>query len=65
MALAGNAFDPKEFQFLVAEQDDWGTLNPDSSGSPDNPYIALDVDSIGSPNLGVSQILAVRSGSRV
>ena len=65
MALAGNAFDPKEFQFLVAEQDDWGTLNPDSSGSPDNPYIALDVDSIGSPNLGVSQILDVRSGSRV
>ena len=49
MAIAGNAFDPKEFQFLVAEQDDWGTLNPDSSGSPDNPYIALDVDSIGSP----------------
>jgi hypothetical protein len=65
MAIAGNAFDPKEFQFLVAEQDDWGTLNPDSSGSPDNPYIALDVDSIGSPTLGVTQVLDVRSGSRV
>tara|TARA_R100001460_G_scaffold33672_1_gene65808 strand:- start:7919 stop:8929 length:1011 start_codon:yes stop_codon:yes gene_type:complete len=61
MAIAGNAFDPKEFQFLVAEQAAWGTLNAEGG----NPYIALDVDSIGSPTLGVTQVLDVRSGSRV
>ena len=42
MAIATQAFSPKQFSFLIAEQDDWGTLNPNSGGSPDNPYIALD-----------------------
>ena len=65
MAVSGTAYDPKGFSFLVAEQDDYGTINPNSSGSPDNPYIALDVDSIGSPNLAINQTLDVRSGSRV
>ena len=65
MAVSGTAYDPKGFSFLVAEQDDYGTINPNSSGSPDNPYIALDVDSVGSPNLAINQTLDVRSGSRV
>jgi hypothetical protein len=65
MAISGTAYDPKLFQFLVAEQDDYGTINPDSSSTPDNPYIALDIDSIGSPTLGINQTLDVRSGSRV
>ena len=65
MAVSGTAYDPKGFSFLVAEQDDYGTINPNSSGSPDNAYIALDVDSIGSPNLAINQTLDVRSGSRV
>ena len=65
MAISGTAYDPKLFQFLVAEQDDFGTINPTSSGSPDNPYVALDIDSIGSPTLGINQTLDVRSGSRV
>ena len=65
MAVSGTAYDPKGFSFLVAEQDDYGTINPNSSGSPDNDYLALDVDSIGSPNLAINQALDVRSGSRV
>ena len=65
MAVSGTAYDPKGFSFLVAEQDDYGTINPNSGGSPDNSYIALDVDSIGSPNLAINQTLDVRSGSRV
>ena len=65
MAISGTAYDPKLFQFLVAEQDDYGTINPNASGSPDNAYVALDVDSIGSPTLGINQTLDVRSGSRV
>lgn len=64
MAVATNAFDPKQFSFLIAEQDDWGTHAVDES-SPNNNLIALDVDSIGSPSLGVNQTLDVRSGSRV
>ena len=64
MAIATNAFDPKQFSFLVAEQDDWGTHAVNES-SPNNSLIALDVDSIGSPSLGVEQILNPRSGSRV
>ena len=57
MAVNGNAYSPKQFKFLIAMQDDWGTLNPDSSGSPDKPYLALDVDSIGSPSLNLNQVL--------
>jgi len=64
MAVATNAFDPKQFSFLIAEQDDWGTHAADEA-SPNNSLIALDVDSIGSPSLGISQTLDVRSGSRV
>ena len=65
MAVNKNAYSPKQFSFLIAEQDDWGTVNPNSSGSPDNAYVALDVDSVGSPSLGVTQVLDPRSGSRV
>ena len=46
-------------------QDDWGTINPDSSGSPANPWIAVDVDSVGSPSLNLNQTLDPRTGSRV
>tara|TARA_Y100000361_G_C11129434_1_gene327987 strand:+ start:292 stop:1311 length:1020 start_codon:yes stop_codon:yes gene_type:complete len=65
MAVDGNAYSPKQFKFLIAMQDDWGTLNPDSSGSPDNPYLAVDVDSVGSPSLNLNQVLEHRTGSRV
>ncbi len=65
MAVSGTAYDPKGFSFLVAEQDDYGTINPNTGGNPDNDYFALDVDSIGSPNLAINQTLDVRSGSRV
>ena len=61
MAISGTAYDPKLFQFLIAEQDEYGTIN----GASGNAYIALDVDSIGSPTLGINQTLDVRSGSRV
>ena len=61
MAISGTAYDPKLFQFLIAEQDAYGTIN----GASGNAYIALDVDSIGSPTLGINQTLDVRSGSRV
>ena len=64
MAVAANAFSPKQFSFLIAEQDDWGTHAVDES-SPNNNLVALDVDSIGSPTLGIVQGLDVRSGSRV
>ena len=64
MAVASNAFSPKQFSFLIAEQDDWGTHAVDES-SPNNDLVALDVDSIGSPTLGVIQNLDTRSGSRV
>ena len=65
MAVNASAYSPKQFSFLIAEQDDWGTLNPNSSGSPDNAYLAVDVDSIGSPSLNVNQVLDHRNGSRV
>lgn len=61
MAISGTAYDPKLFQFLIAAQDAYGTIN----GASGNAYIALDVDSIGSPTLGINQTLDVRSGSRV
>ena len=65
MAIDANAYSPKQFSFLIAEQDDFGTLNPDSSGSPDSPWVAVDVDSIGSPSLNLNQVLEHRTGSRV
>tara|TARA_Y100001938_G_scaffold140725_1_gene209348 strand:+ start:698 stop:1714 length:1017 start_codon:yes stop_codon:yes gene_type:complete len=64
MAIDGNAYSPKQFKFLIAEQDDWGTLNPDSGGSATN-WVAVDVDSIGSPSLNLNQSLEHRTGSRV
>jgi hypothetical protein len=65
MAINEKAYSPKQFSFLVAQQDDWGTINPDSSGSPDNAWLAVDVDSVGSPSLNLNQTLDVRNGSRV
>jgi len=41
MAIAANAFSPKQFSFLIAEQDDWGTHAVDE-GSPNNDLVALD-----------------------
>tara|TARA_R100000654_G_scaffold991_6_gene3792 strand:- start:2713 stop:3729 length:1017 start_codon:yes stop_codon:yes gene_type:complete len=65
MAINAKAYSPKQFSFLIAQQDDWGTINPDSSGSPDNSWLAVDVDSVGSPSLNLNQVLEPRSGSRV
>ena len=65
MAINTSAYSPKQFSFLIAMQDDWGTINPDSSGSPANPWIAVDVDSVGSPSLNLNQTLDPRTGSRV
>ena len=65
MAINDKAYSPKQFSFLIAMQDDWGTINPDSSGSPDNPWLAVDVDSVGSPSLNLNQVLEPRNGSRI
>ena len=65
MAVDAYAYSPKQFSFLIAEQDDWGTVNPSGGGSPDLNYIAVDVDSIGSPSMNLNQVLEQRSGSRV
>ena len=61
MAINNKAYSPKEFQFLIAEQDDFGTLEPAGG----NNYVAIDVDSIGSPTMNVNHTLDVRTGSRV
>jgi len=65
MAVDGNAYSPKEFSFLIAEQDDWGTLNEETGGTPDNSWLAVDVDSVGSPSMNLNQVLDHRTGSRV
>tara|TARA_R100001594_G_scaffold14110_1_gene30044 strand:+ start:330 stop:1346 length:1017 start_codon:yes stop_codon:yes gene_type:complete len=65
MAINASAYSPKQFSFLIAKQDDWGTINPDSGGSPDNAWLAVDVDSIGSPSLNINQSIEPRNGSRV
>ena len=59
------AYSGKQFSFLIAMQDDMGTLNPNSGGSPDNPWLAVDVDSVGTPSLNLNQVIEPRSGSRV
>ena len=59
MAISTAAHSPKEFQFLIAEQDVFGTIEAT------NPYHALDVDSVGTPSLNPTQVLDVRNGSRV
>ena len=64
MAVNASAYSPKQFSFLIAEQDDFGTLNADSGGSSTN-WTAVDVDSIGSPSLNLNQVLEHRTGSRV
>lgn len=59
MAISTAAHSPKEFQFLIAEQDAFGTFEAT------NDMHALDVDSIGTPSLNPTQVLDVRNGSRV
>ena len=61
MAINTAAFSPKQFQVLIAEQDAFGTIEADGG----NPYHALDVDSVGTPSLNPTQVLDVRTGSRV
>ena len=59
MAISTAANSPKEFQFLIAEQDTFGTFETT------NNMHALDVDSVGTPSLNPTQVLDVRNGSRV
>ncbi len=61
MSISTAAHSPKEFQFLIAEQDDFGQL--EAGGG--NSYEAVDVDSVGSPSLNPVQVLDVKNGSRV
>tara|TARA_R100001460_G_C3527952_1_gene173240 strand:+ start:38 stop:1066 length:1029 start_codon:yes stop_codon:yes gene_type:complete len=61
MAINTAAFSPKEFQVAIAEQDAFGTIEANGG----NAYHALDVDSIGFPSLNPTQVLDVRTGSRV
>ena len=68
MAIDANAYSPKQFTFLIAEQDDFGTYNLDSTGGTSNDalnWVAVDVDSVGSPSLNLNQTLDVRTGSRI
>ena len=65
MAINTSAYSPKQFSFLIAMQDDWGVINENTGGSPDNPWLAVDVDSVGSPSLNLNQTLDPRTGSRV
>jgi hypothetical protein len=61
MAISTAAFSPKQFQVAIAEQDAFGTIEADGG----NAYHALDVDSVGFPSLNPTQVLDVRTGSRV
>lgn len=61
MAINTAAFSPKQFQIFIAEQDAFGTI--EAAGG--NAYHALDVDSVGMPSLNPTQVLDVRTGSRV
>lgn len=61
MAINTAAFSPKQFQVFIAEQDAYGAI--EAAGG--NAYHALDVDSIGMPSLNPTQVLDVRTGSRV
>tara|TARA_A100001201_G_scaffold23322_2_gene26581 strand:- start:11961 stop:12995 length:1035 start_codon:yes stop_codon:yes gene_type:complete len=68
MAIDANAYSPKQFTFLIAEQDDFGTFNLESTGGGTrdaNNWVALDVDSIGSPSLNLNQGIEPRTGSRI
>ena len=55
------AYSSKQFSFLIAMQDDMGALEPGGG----NPYLAVDVDSVGTPSLNLNQVIEPRSGSRV
>jgi len=68
MAIDANAYSPKQFSFLIAEQDDFGTFNLHATGGGTrdaNDYVAVDVDSVGSPSLNLNQVIEPRTGSRV
>ena len=65
MGVNAKAYSPKEFSFLIAEQDDFGTINANSGASPDNAWVAVDVDSVGTPSMNLNQVLEQRTGSRV
>ncbi len=68
MAVNASAYSPKQFSFLIAEQDDFGTFNLESTGGGTrdaNNWVALDVDSIGSPSLNLNQGIEPRTGSRI
>ena len=64
MAIDSGAFSPKQFRVAIAEQDDWGTITP-ASGSPDNDWLEIDIDSVSSPVLNVVQVAEPRAGSRI
>ena len=64
MAVNAKAYSPKEFSFLIAEQDDFGVLNLDSGGDSTS-WVAVDVDSVGTPSMNLNQVLDQRTGSRV
>lgn len=61
MAISTASYSASSFKVAIAEQDAFGTVTPAGG----NAYHALDVDSISSPSLNPSQVLDVRSGSRV
>lgn len=61
MAINTAAFSPKQFQIFIAEQDVFGEI----VAAGGNAYHALDVDSVGMPSLNPTQVLDVRTGSRV
>ena len=58
MAIDKTAYSPKEFQFLFGGQAAWNTQLLTA-------LYALDVDSVGFPGFGTTQVLDVRAGSRV
>ena len=58
MAIDKQAYSPKEFQFLIGGQAAWNTELLTA-------LYALDVDSVGFPGFGTTQVLDVRAGSRV
>ena len=45
MGVNVKAYSPKEFSFLIAEQDDFGVLNLDTGGDSTS-WVAVDVDSV-------------------
>jgi len=58
MAIDKTAYSPREFQFLFGGQEAWNTQLLTA-------LYALDVDSVGFPSFGTTQVLDVRAGSRV